>query len=162
MRGYYTSSFVWRMWIEIPPIIKGLIGLLRHPSYEGCGLKFTWYIITSKTRKSSFVWRMWIEILGSVIVTPCWPSSFVWRMWIEIYYSDVTMTKENASSFVWRMWIEISETSNSIYKVLVILRMKDVDWNLDRFRMVWMDMSHPSYEGCGLKYMHRFALIRSL
>ena len=100
----------------------------RHPSYEGCGLKCPNILRSDAPYQSSFVWRMWIEIEKiKVIVTVI---SVILRM------KDVDW---NTRGFA------------SPAGTFVILRMKDVDWNPGGLFWISITMSHPSYEGCGLK-----------
>ena len=99
-----------------------------HPSYEGCGLKFgkTW--MCCGCHVSSFVWRMWIEMIywNAERKNRSHPSyegcglKCPWSCIIKIIPQ---------SSFVWRMWIEIFRFLSLSIVPLVILRMKDVDWN---------------------------------
>ena len=100
-----------------------------HPSCEGCGLKCSLSEMTALSARSSFVWRMWIEILQAV-----------------------TGSYDNLSSFVWRMWIEMLISQPPRCPKLVILRVKDVDWNIGCKCAYHAHNRHPSCEGCGLKW----------
>ena len=115
----------WNTLITSAPNSEG-----SHPSYEGCGLK-------------------WVDIKQMSLFGghPSYEGCGL--------KSDLTAVRNVSalSSFVWRMWIEIDIFLHAHTAVAVILRMKDVDWNIGYIFKVIKPYRHPSYEGCGLKFL---------
>ena len=127
--------------------------------------------------RSSFVWRMWIETHSENRRCSCiqvilrmkdvdWNTATLTDLWADTRHPSYegcglkriacpAQPQDCGSSFVWRMWIETSATSAIGLAVTVILRMKDVDWNLIRLMHCIRRTGHPSYEGCGLKHYMR-------
>ena len=97
---------------------------------------------------------MWIEILYGLFFTEPLPSSFVWRMWIEIRARCIEH---------WQNWVILRvkdvdwNLAHAGYYACrcVILRVKDVDWNKCRHDSSDGASRHPSCEGCGLKCIRR-------
>ena len=79
------SHLVWGVWIEISSSSSLAFSVMRHTSYEVCGLKFDLATSPDKVQVSHLVWGVWIEI---TVFTPmaCRISSshLVWGVWIEI------------------------------------------------------------------------------
>ena len=144
------SSFVWRMWIEIHSALwtyKKQQVILRvkdvdwntyrwcrigtahsHPSCEGCGLK---------------------SVAKDMLdLGPSHPSCEGCGLKFQKNYKAELL---KLSSFVWRMWIEIRVGGGTPISRVVILRVKDVDWNGTVVLLALADICHPSCEGCGLK-----------
>ena len=188
------SSFVWRMWIEIPKkrrqlpagkvilrvkdvdwngtapdlphiitvilrvkdvdwntlSMRSLISSSRHPSCEGCGLKYQApHGIPPQLRHPSCE-GCGLKYLGTGCLWWCPASSFVWRMWIEIQISAVLCLLQyvilRVKDVDWNVGSSSHFTANA-----VILRVKDVDWNYPHWSIAWSHGRHPSCEGCGLK-----------
>ena len=103
-------------------------GAGRHPSYEGCGLKYDLAAYYVDKTKSSFVWRMWIEIFA--LFNSNAQTIVILRM------KDVDWNKPKTfGSLISRIILRMKDVDWNLLILLwlidlpVILRMKDVDWN---------------------------------
>ena len=131
---------------------NGKIGDTRHPSYEGCGLKYKCFNfrIANVCHPSYEGCGLKCNFGICIHKSTRHPSYEGCGLKSSFWYQT---TQKEASSFVWRMWIEINISYTPPIYSLVILRMKDVDWNCDDWCCRFGDFGHPSYEGCGLKFV---------